>query len=218
MSPTLLLTAWLVALRGFLALDAGDALSEAQEQIRDRSFWLLRDPGVTPKPAASEDEVGYRILIERGLEAEIPQWVATVTAVLDDERGWRAAGKRFVLVDDAEREEFSILLARPRTVDRLCRPLRTGGIYSCGRHGRAALNLMRWREGAASWGEELDGYRVYMINHEVGHLIGMPHKRCPKRGAPAPVMVQQTKSLFGCTARAWPVEAELARLRRRWAG
>ena len=145
----------------------------------------------------------------------MPVWVATVSAVLEHERGWSSAGREFVRVD--AREHFSIVLAKPSTVDRLCKPLRTGGVYSCGRNGRATLNEMRWRQGSETWGDELEGYRVYMINHEVGHLLGMPHRDCHEQGQPAAVMVQQTITLDGCLAEGWPASFELDYLREHWA-
>lgn len=207
----------LVAARAFLALSPGEGLEAARERVESREFWVLADPTRPTVPwrdAKEANAVRYRLLVEVGLEDEIPAWVATVGAVFEDERGWRAAGREFARVD--ARAQFSVLLARPATVDRLCRPLRTGGVYSCGRNGRASLNLMRWREGATPWGDELGGYRVYMINHEVGHLLGMPHQDCAVEGEPASVMLQQTKGLQGCAANSWPTAAELDRLRARW--
>jgi predicted Zn-dependent protease len=43
-----------------------------------------------------------------------------------------------------------------------------------------------------------------MVNHEVGHYLGLGHVGCPKKGAKAPVMMQQSISLGGCVPEAWP--------------
>ncbi len=217
MNLSLALLTWLVAARSYLELGPEQALAAARERLLGREFWVLRDPGRPAVPwreARERDVMRYRLLVEVGLEDLWPGFVATVEAVLADERGWTAAGREFVRVDD--HEDFAVVLARPWTVDRLCRPLRTGGVYSCGRSRRATLNELRWREGAQTWADEVEGYRVYMINHEVGHLLGMPHRRCHAPGEPAAVMVQQTISLDGCSAEGWPAEFELDALRRRW--
>jgi hypothetical protein len=217
MTPGLWLLQWLLSARAFLAVDSDIGLESARTRIQGRDFWVLRDPERTDRnPTGSEVDprgaIGYRVAIEVGLEAELPSFVRTVAAVLDDPRGW-ASGRTFVPVTSGER--FTVLLARPETIDRLCRPLRTGGVYSCGRAGRASLNLDRWRTGVPNWGDDVSGYRVYMINHEVGHLLGMPHAECEAPGEPAPVMLQQSMKLDGCTPQGWPSKNELARLGKR---
>lgn len=217
MHLSLWLLQWLLSAKAYLALAPEQPIEAALEQIQGREFWVLNDPNRPTVPwreARSQTAVGYRLLIERGLEDQLLPWVETVGAVLEHERGWKAAGRELVRVD--AHEHFTILLARPRTVDRLCKPLRTGGVYSCGRNGRASLNELRWRTGVASWGDELEGYRAYMINHEVGHLLGMAHRKCHAPGEAAAVMVQQSKSLGGCAPSSWPAEFELEQLRKRW--
>ena len=210
------LFAWLLALRAFLEVGLDQPNDAAREQINGREFWVLQDPSrptVDWREAKARGAIRYRLLIEVGLEDLWPSWIGTVGAVLDDERGWKAAGLEFARVDD--HEQFSIVLASPATVDRLCKPLRTGGVYSCGRNGRAMLNELRWREGTETWADEVTGYRAYMVNHEVGHLLGMPHRPCHEVGQPAPVMLQQTMRLEGCTAAGWPASFELDVLRKR---
>jgi len=104
--------------------------------------------------------------------------------------------------------DFRVALARPALTNALCAPLQTNGIFSCAQNGRAVLNSMRWRRGADAYGGALRRYRIYMINHEVGHLLGRGHVYCPAAGVLAPVMVQQTKGVAPCLANPWPLAWE----------
>ena len=218
MSLAALVLGWTLGVGAYFELgEAGGGLDEATVSISGRDFVPLRDPKRPTSPwreARDADRIRYRVLIERGLEAEAVGLIAKLRETLGDPAGWAAAGREFAAVD--AHEQFKIVLARPSTVDRLCAPLKTAGVYSCGRGGRATLNLDRWRGGCGPWGDEIDGYRGYMINHEVGHLLGMPHQKCGAPGEPAAVMVQQTISLGGCLPSPVPDADEVARLRARW--
>jgi hypothetical protein len=182
--------------------------------IAGRKFRLLA--GDDPEPAQDTDSgrtVRYRIVVQRGLEGEVPAFARTVVAALSDPAGWSAAGLSFKRVDTGA--DLTIMLARPKTVDKLCRPLDTGGVYSCALYGRAVINLSRWRRGVRHFAGDLETYRSYVINHEVGHLLGEPHRRCTQAGEPAPVMMQQTKHLRGCAPNAQPLAQEIEHLRGR---
>ena len=80
-----------------------------------------------------------------------------------------------------------------------------------------ALNATRWREATDSWDNTVELYRKYLVNHEVGHLIGQRHPtpRCPVPGAPAAVMEQQTKGLEGCVGNGIPRQWEIDYAARR---
>ena len=70
------------------------------------------------------------------------------------------------------------------------------------------LNAGRWRDGAPAFAGTLMRYRRFMANHEVGHALGHGHRDCPAAGAPAPVMMQQTKGVGSCRPNPWPLDAE----------
>jgi hypothetical protein len=129
-----------------------------------------------------------------------------ITAVLEDPRGWQQAGIDFQRRADAP---YAILLAEGDDAQALCQPYDVGERFSCQNGPLVVLNAIRWREGVEHWPGDLDSYRTMLVNHEVGHLLGMHHIRCRTPGATAPVMEQQSGSLGGCQANSWPTAIEL---------
>ncbi len=147
---------------------------------------------------------------EGGLPVDAVDFARAVATVLSDPRGWQAKdGVRFVEVAPAavakgESVDLRIALASPETTDLLCAPLQTRGQVSCHNNHRAVINLLRWQRGAEAYGSDLSGYRTYVVNHEVGHGLGHGHASCAGPGQVAPLMMQQTYGLRGCTAWPWP--------------
>ncbi len=145
-----------------------------------------------------------RVEVERGLPVDARAFAGFVLRTLNDPRGW-GAGRRltFARTDGAD-ADFRVVLASPATNALLCRPLDTKGEASCGREGRVVITLTRWVRTTPEFVRMRTTYRQYVVNHEIGHLLGHPHERCPRRGALAPVMQQQTYGLEGCRANPWP--------------
>lgn len=147
----------------------------------------------------------YRVEVEQGAGVTTREFATVIDEALRHRRGWTAGGHwRFQRVVRAQ-PDLTIRLATPKTVDLHCEAAgaSTKGYTSC-RAGRYVyINLDRWHMGVPHV-EDLDVYRYYLINHEVGHRLGKGHERCPAKGRLAPVMVQQTLGLGGCRPNAWP--------------
>ncbi|MCL3859861.1 DUF3152 domain-containing protein [Actinotalea sp. K2] len=158
--------------------------------------------GQTPAPLDDRPVQTVRVEVEAGLAVDHALFAATVMEILNDPRGWGADGSvTFARTDGPA--DHRVVLASPQKVDELCAPLRTESLYSCGRNGHAALNHWRWVEGASEF-DDLTVYRQYLVNHEVGHLLGHGHVECPGEGLPAPLMQQQSISVAPCTPNGWP--------------
>ena len=169
---------------------------------RSASGRLVAVPG-TAGPSGPGTRLTDRLEIEAGLPLDSAAVAAQVQRTLTDPRGWQPI-EHVAFVRTAGPASFDLIIASPALVDRLCYPLDTIGELSCRNGDRVILNAKRWATAVPWYRGHLDDYRAYLVNHEVGHRLGHGHVGCPAPGAPAPVMVQQSKSLYGCTPNPWP--------------
>jgi hypothetical protein len=154
-------------------------------------------------PAGPGRPLTYRVEVERGLPLDGADVAEQMHRVLTDPRGWQPIeGVAFGRTTGPA--GFRLIVASPALTDRLCYPLDTIGELSCRNGDMIILNARRWATGVPWYAGRMADYRAYLVNHEVGHRLGHGHKGCPAPGAPAPVMVQQSKSLYGCKPNPWP--------------
>jgi len=156
----------------------------------------------------------YRIAVENGSNEDIEAFGDQVDAALSDPRSWPAGGTiRLQRVAAGEPYSFTIYLATAETSHDMCARGGTntnldGEPYtSCRTVGKVIVNLDRWNLSVDHFVKAkipLSLYRNYVVNHETGHELGNAHVRCPGKGRPAPVMMQQTLFLNGCKANPWP--------------
>ncbi|MEU1684573.1 DUF3152 domain-containing protein [Micromonospora sp. NPDC005707] len=190
---------------------------------------VLRMPG--PVPAHGRGSFGYddrtggvlgragvlrrfRVAVENGSGEDAHAFGDAVQRALAGPGSWVDSGQlRLQRVGPGSRSDFTIYLATRDTAGRLCRAggidIRVGGVpyTSCRVTGKVVINLDRWRISVphlVAAKLPLDTYRLYVINHEVGHQLGHHHEACPGKGRVAPVMQQQTLFLNGCRPNPWP--------------
>ena len=145
------------------------------------------------------------IQVEYGLNLNPNCLGEMVIGILNDPRGWATIENQLFQIVDREDADLNIIFAKPETVDELCYPLQTNGIYSCRNEKNVVINMFRWVSGAKDFDNDLSTYRIYLINHEVGHYLGWGHSDCPSENALAPVMMQQSKTTDGCIPNGWPI-------------
>lgn len=190
---------------------------------------VLRLPGPVPSTGsgrfAHDDRTGpvlgragtvqrYRVAVESGSGEDAGEFARLVQVALTGPGSWVDSGRlRLRQVPGQADAHFTVYLATARTAGRMCAQ---GGVdiridgrpyTSCRAPGKVIINLDRWRLSVphfVSAKVPLSVYRTYVVNHEVGHQLGHRHERCPGKGRPAPVMMQQTLFLNGCVANPWP--------------
>jgi Protein of unknown function (DUF3152) len=151
----------------------------------------------------------FIVEVEDGIGVEGAPFARAVEATLGDPRSWGSGGRMsFQRVGTAEAAagqfEFRVSLVSPGSMETYCPGVGTGGYTSCRYGDRAVINLARWATAVPDYEGDVATYRLYVVNHEVGHALGNGHEDCPGAGQLAPVMQQQTLGLEGCVKNAWP--------------
>jgi 5-hydroxyisourate hydrolase-like protein (transthyretin family) len=156
--------------------------------------------------------VTYRIETRGSVRGALDTFKERTAEIYADPRGWSRSYVHFKRVTSGG--AFSLVLSQAKYVPSF------GSIcdryWSC-RVGRyVIINENRWRHGTPYFkraGGTMAEYRAMVTNHETGHWFGLGHATCGGKGQAAPVMMQQSKGLYGCEPNAWPLAGEIARAR-----
>ncbi|WP_343063983.1 DUF3152 domain-containing protein [Haloechinothrix aidingensis] len=174
--------------------DGGDFTEEGEHT------WEVLDGSAEPV-GEGDEHYAYTIEVEDGIDPASyggnDAFAETVEAILSDPRSWIGSGNvTFERVDGQDTQpDFRISLTTPKT----SRHADVCGYVieyeaSCYRRDidRVVINLARWVRGAVAFDSDIGMYRQYLVNHEVGHALGLPHVGCAEDDALAPVMMQQS--------------------------
>lgn len=149
-------------------------------------------PGTTAAVGGA-NRLTYTVEVEDGvrLTGGPEGFAADVAGILADPRGWIGDGRHGFQRIDSGTPDLRVRLTSQLTTREVCGysiPLEG----SCGTTEVVTINVARWVRGAVSFQGASVEYKQYVVNHEVGHGLGYPHKSCQENGALAPVMMQQS--------------------------
>ncbi|MEU5843425.1 DUF3152 domain-containing protein [Rhodococcus sp. NPDC047139] len=156
-------------------------------------------PGTTPQ--VGEGTAGvftYTVEVEDGIDTTgyggDMAFATMVDRTLADPRSWIGdPALAFRRVDTGD-PDFRISLTSQMTIREGCGydiPLE-GSCFNPSME-RVFINEARWVRGAIAFQGDIGSYRQYVLNHEVGHAIGLAqHDACITDGGLAPIMMQQT--------------------------
>ncbi|MFZ1812722.1 MAG: DUF3152 domain-containing protein [Candidatus Saccharimonadales bacterium] len=176
--------------------------------LREATVPKLATPDWFEPVASVTRTVTYTVATKGAITASMDEFRAVVAATLNDPRGWSRLGVAFQRVESGG--DFTVVLAEASQMPGYNAVCDTYTSCSIGRN--VVINQDRWVGAATAWnqaGGGLEGYRQYVINHEVGHWLGHGHRTCEAAGQPSPLMQQQTLDLHGCTPNPWPLGGEM---------
>jgi len=162
--------------------------------------WVLLD-NVNSR---DEQKLNYAVKIEPSLGLDPLCIKNLLFLILNNDTGWKNITNKQFQLTSVEESDYVYIFASPEKTDEICAPIETNSIYSCRKEQNIVLNFYRWKKGAVDFKNDMETYRIYLINHETGHILGWGHVGCPKEGAIAPVMMQQSKGTEGCIPYGWP--------------
>lgn len=138
--------------------------------------------------------VRYITQVDPDVKYPPAKFAGLVEMYLSDPDGWESRGYKFEEVKS--NPEVVIHLSSPATLQKVGCEAGLSCAELGGKHLR--VNAMRWMNGAKESRLELENYRQYLISHEMGHILGFDHVKCPGPGQPAPIMMQQTRGIGQC--------------------
>ena len=142
-----------------------------------------------------------------------------INKVLTHPKGWSKYGVIFEDVTDTNDKSADIIKVRFYTNDRMAKKYGLNKLSAYDVIENAIyFNISNWDNGGKDPFDptvdydSITRYRIYVINHEFGHSLGLDHPKPKNRdGKPGSIMMQMTKGkdyIAPCTLNEWPLDKE----------
>lgn len=143
----------------------------------------------------------YLVAIEDGINYPINLFKKYIKSILSDSRSWCVN-----FIEDKINPDFCIILSKRETIINICNLVD----LSCADFMKNIIyiNYNNWINGSKLSKLTLDDYRTYVINHEVGHILGIHTHFNPRKGCKTPVMNQSTNGIGKGLPNQWPTLRE----------
>lgn len=179
------------------------------EEISGATIPKLATPSwMSPAAPTGPRVVSYNISSRGTITADMDEFASVISATLNDPRGWTRLGVAFRQVDSGG--DVTIYMGASSQITSFSAACDANSGCTVGK--AVVINQDRWQTVDQSWvkaGADQATYRQMMINHEIGHWLGLGHRPCSAANEPAPVMQLQLTNLQGCAPNAWPLSGEL---------
>lgn len=155
----------------------------------------------------------YQVVVWGNVATDVNDFKAKVAETYKDSRGWSQIA---TFKEVTSNPDFYLILSDAASLD--ATPGCSGDLSCTTWSNQVIINDLRWREGteaSRSAGMSTRDYQHMVVNHETGHWLGhYAHEESCPNGGPAPIMLQQSTGLRGCSSfNAWPLKSELWTLR-----
>lgn len=136
-------------------------------------------------------------------ETTLPVFQALATPYILHSDGWSRQGYMFIVDGDDAVDTTNLIhvtLTPQAVMDELFPEFARQRLSVCDMGTREVyLNESRWyrQYDDDNSGMSLPAYRMYMVQHELGHALGFGHTANAEAGGKAPIMMQQTLGTGG---------------------
>ena len=168
----------------------------------DGSYSLLehRSKEETQRFVGGGDSTEYTYAFDRSIPIVMQTFITTT---IQDSRGWRGMGYYFRQMATKDVDMVFYLKPNQNIIAMFTKEMDGFSVcYTVEGKAKIYINQDNWETPPATFTGSQETYRQYVVQHEVGHALGMGHEEA-QLGQPCHPMYQQTRGTSQCSPNPW---------------